>query len=333
MSRYLLTNVIARALRVDAKHARDILAVFVFRGKGEQELWTQPLIRIGDLYYFVFPCILSVHLFRIAEGWMRQGGVAMAVRGACFERFARKEIEISRKGSDTERIFQLVNSKLKLKLNGVTEDIDLVLVVGSTILLIEAKCILWPDDALQFANYFDTIQDAAGQIKTKAALVRENYAYFLERMAKNGVEVPADCPEIVSCVLVNSAIYTGFAFDGIPVIDLPILLAYIENSYVKLKQWRTDGHELSLRFYEGREDAGRGLAAYLAHPPHLADLQVQERETSFRFPEQNGVQLTHHFYKVDTDLAEIKRKYVGKDELDSTQSVRYRPSPDVSRQV
>ena len=44
-------------------------------------------VRCEDDYWLVIPCIHAVHLERIVEGWMRQGGLELERRGPEFERF------------------------------------------------------------------------------------------------------------------------------------------------------------------------------------------------------------------------------------------------------
>ena len=73
------------------KHrAQQLVEVFVFRDTSSQEAWTQPLVRCEDDYWLVIPCIHAVHLERIVEGWMRQGGLELERRGPEFDASAGK---------------------------------------------------------------------------------------------------------------------------------------------------------------------------------------------------------------------------------------------------
>src|SRR5262245_31387097 len=90
----VLCATVSKALRMEKHRAQQLVEVLVFRDKSSQEVWTQPLVRCEDDYWLVLPCIHAVHLERIVEGWMRQGGLELERRGPEFERFCRKVLQI-----------------------------------------------------------------------------------------------------------------------------------------------------------------------------------------------------------------------------------------------
>ena len=86
----VLCATVSKALRLEKHRAQQLVEVLVYRGTSSQEVWTQPLLRCEDDYWLVLPCIHAVHLERIVEGWMRQGGLELERRGPEPERFCRK---------------------------------------------------------------------------------------------------------------------------------------------------------------------------------------------------------------------------------------------------
>ena len=90
----VLCATVSKALRLEKHRAQQLVEVLVYRGTSSQEVWTQPLLRCEDDYWLVLPCIHAVHLERIVEGWMRQGGLELERRGPEFERFCRKVLQI-----------------------------------------------------------------------------------------------------------------------------------------------------------------------------------------------------------------------------------------------
>ena len=89
----VLCATVSKALRMEKRRAQQLVEVFVFRDTSSQEVWTQPLVRCEDDYWLVIPCIHSVHLERIVEGWMRQGGLELERRGPSLSASAGKFYE------------------------------------------------------------------------------------------------------------------------------------------------------------------------------------------------------------------------------------------------
>ena len=261
----ILFATFAKALRMEKHRAQQLVEVFVFRGASSQEIWTQPLVPSDDDYCLVIPCIHSVHLDRIVEGWMRQGGLELERRGPEFERFCWEILQIPVALSPIKEAITIVNQSVQFSPPGERgEQIDLVIMVANTVILIEAKCILWPDDSLQFARYRDTIEGAVKQIKRKHDVVTCHYTDFANRLAQLGYVPPAS-PKIVCCVLTNSAVFAGFPIEGVPIIDLRILEDFFENDWTRIAGWQQGEifERYSVQFYKNKMEAGHVLEEYL----------------------------------------------------------------------
>ena len=219
----VLCATVSKALRLEKHRAQQLVEVLVYRGTSSQEVWTQPLVRCEDDYWLVLPCIHAVHLERIVEGWMRQGGLELERRGPEFERFCRKVLQIFVAYSPIKEAITIVKQSVQFSPPGEQgEEIDLVIVMADTVLLVEAKCILWPAESLQFARYRETIEGAVKQIKRKHDAVVRHYTAFSNRLMEMGYALPAS-PKIACCVLTNSAVFAGFPVEGVPIVDLRIL--------------------------------------------------------------------------------------------------------------
>jgi len=309
----VLRTTFAKALALDAERAAQLIDVFVFQGRASQDLWSQPLMSVGEDYCLVVPCIHSVHLERIIESWMRQGGLDLDRRGAEFEKFCRHQLHLYAQESPIARSVAILDQGVKFTpAGGQPEQIDVVVLVGDAVLLVEAKCILWPDDALQFSNYRDTVEKAAAQIRRKRDAVASNYPAFAHRLRGLGHIAPAQ-GKVIGCVLTNSAVYAGFPIDGIPVIDLPILGAYLENRYVKadVRQGSQSLHQHVLQFYDDALQAGLRLDSYLSDPPQLSDMKRFVKPRDIVFPVESPAfgKLVHRSYRVEVDSEEMKQRY------------------------
>lgn len=313
ISNRLLCGTLAKALAVDQVHAQKLVDVFVFTGDNSQDLWLQPLLRLGEDYVLVIPCIHSAKLERIVEGWMRQGGLDLDRRGLQFEKYCRNELNFHARRSAISAEIQIVSHEVKfIDCDGNPEKIDIVVIVGGAVLLVEAKCILWPDDALRLSNYRETIEGAAAQIKRQREAVLSSYPEFVRRLRELGYEAPSD-GSVSCCIITNSAVYAGFPIDGVPVVDLPMLARYFENKYIKIER-RNNGRRVSenaIRFYGDANQAGQNLQSYLAAPPQLDDMKeyVKARAVFFPIDSEPSGRLIYRTYSVDVDIDAMARKY------------------------
>lgn len=308
-----LCGTFAKALSIDRHRAELLINVFVFDPVRSQEVWFQPLVPHNDDLCLVLPCIYSVHLQRIVEGWMRQGGLDLDRRGPEFEKFCREDLAASLKESPIGKSVQLLDRPIRFKPSEEREEeIDIVVIVADTILLVEVKCILWPDESLQFANYRDTVEGAVEQIVRKRDAVARNYSSFSERLKQLGYNAP-EKSTLVCCVLTNSAVYSGFPIDGVPIVDLSILGRFFENEHVKVEE-RQAGKSInrhSIAFYSDAKEAGCVLGQYLADPPQLTDTRryVRKREIEFPVESPEHGKILHELYSVQIDVDEMRKQY------------------------
>lgn len=309
----VLCGTFAKAMRIEKKLAESLINVFLYRAdRCSQEMWTQPLVSCGDDYCILISCIHSVRLERIVEGWMRQGGLDLAERGPEFEQFCREDLLLSLKDSAISDVVRIVHGSVSFRPpEEREEEIDIVLLFEETVLLVEAKCILWPDNSLQFANYRDTVQDAAEQILRKKAAVTRNYACFKNKIQELGYIAPVK-PQIICCVLTNSAVFSGFPINGVPIVDLSILGNYFQNEHVKLEM-RHAGKTCerhAIRFFNNKTEAGGVLEKYLLDPPQLSDTRKCVRPRTLVFPVESPVfgKLTYELLTVEMDT-HIRERY------------------------
>jgi hypothetical protein len=244
---------------------------------------------------------------------MRQGGLDLERRGPEFEHFCREDLLISLTRSPIREAVTIVKQPVKFSPPGErAEEIDLVSVVADGVLLIEAKCILWPDDSIQFANYQDTIEGAVKQIRRKRDAVVRNYTDFANRIAQLGYALPAS-PKIVCCVLTNSAVFAGFPVEGVPIVELEILGQFFENEHVKV-EGRQGGRTFerhAIQFYTDKTEAGQVLEGYLLDPPQLWDTKqsVISREVVLPVESPMFGKLIHQTFRVEIDAQKMIGRY------------------------
>ena len=309
----ILVASLGRCMECDRDTAAKLVNFLIYRGRDDQEVWSQPLAELGaDEVCIVIPCIYSIHLLRVVEKWMRQGGLDLERRGGGFERYCIAQLNEGLVESPIKNLTTIIPHSVEFKAGDRNEEVDVVVFVGNTILLLEAKCTLWPDDCLQYANHRDTILKAVEQVRRKRQAAMDHYAAFASRIAELGAEAPAS-PRIICGVLTNSAIHAGFSIDGIPVVDLGILSAFFGNSHVKFEVRKggetVQRHELV--FYEKPSQAPEKLESYLIDPPHVADAKraTSRREVVFPMESDDFGKLYYEKCCVNIDEIDMMRRY------------------------
>lgn len=302
----VLCGTFARALAISPERAEMLAKVFAFDASQSKDLWAQPLVECEEDYCLVIPCILSVHLFRIVESWMRQGGIDLDRRGPEFELFCRGGLKEVLVQSPLRNSVEICDDSVSFKPQGEREEeIDIVIIFADTLLLIETKCILWPDEALQFANYREVVEKAVAQVARKADAVSRNYSAFAERLVQYGYRAPEKA-NVLCCVLSNSAVFSGFPINGIPIIDLSILNSFLRNEHIRFLE-RDKGKTLNkqaTKFYAEAADATKVLGDYLLDPPQLSHMRrsIKTREIVFPIENPEYGKLIYETYTVELDV-------------------------------
>lgn len=244
---------------------------------------------------------------------MRQGGLDLDRRGPEFEQFCRENLNASLKKSPIKQSIIVLPESVRFKpTTEREEEIDIVILVADTVLLVEAKCILWPDDSLQFANYRDAVEKAVTQIIRKRDAVLRNYSSFRDRFTQLGYNTPTEC-NLVCCVLTNSPVYSGFPIEDVPIVDLSILVSFFKNEHVKveLRQFSKPVQRHVINFYIDAADASTILEGYLSDPPQLSNSKrcVKKREVIFPIESPTFSKLVHEMYAVEINVEEMLKRY------------------------
>jgi hypothetical protein len=303
----VLVAALSDALQVPRSQGVRLLKALTFTGKRAQELWAQPLVQSNSDFLVVIPCIHAIHLTRVLEAWMRQGGFSLDERGPEFESYCREELTRFQKRCPIGDSVHISERPVRFMTSaGIEEEIDLVIVVHDTILLLEVKCILWPDEAAQFANYRSTVEKATSQIQRKCAAVNDNYSAFSAALAKvaGGVSPGA---RILACVLTNSAVYAGFSFSNVPVIDLDILNVFFSGRHLSWQVWLGNAvsEESVIELYQSAPEAAPNLEGFLNDPPQLRRVKsnIEPRTVALELRNTNYKSLLMSTFEINIDAA------------------------------
>lgn len=283
LKRETICRALADASGVNGRQAKAIVEFLTFRGSGDQELWAQPLVPVGDdTLAPVFAAVEYPNLRRLVDVWIKQLGIDMSLRGPAFEQFVRSELHEYIKASAILRDSRVLQRGLTFKSKDFRdEQIDVVVVLEDLVIIGEAKCALRPTDAKQYAMHRKTVRDAASQVQRKADTIAENREQFRLQLGNQGVVVSENF-RVLPIVILNSAIHAGIEVDGVCIADMHILKIFFDGELVDIAMQDRHGEMKHLKkrvFYVDSKGASEVAEQYFRSPPQMEALKLGLRRS------------------------------------------------------
>lgn len=283
-----ITDLLCKWLNISPAISTKVVKFLLYDPKPSCELWSKPLIKLGkeSLALMMSP-VLHGNLFRTIELWMKEGELDLGERGYLFEEYAREELVDSINKSKILIDAEIYPGSLSVSCDDSIEEIDIVLWVKNIVILIEAKCRLFPSEPLEFYNYFDTIKHAVEQIRRKTKAVIRNRKEFLQKIGLDK-KFNDDDIQFLPVVLMNQPLAAGFPVNEIPVTDLLILERYIRDG--KWEQMITFNEKMQAHpggvryFYKTEAEARLKLKDYLLDPPQIRHYWQHIKPGFYPFP-------------------------------------------------
>lgn len=234
-----LQRLVGEALEIESDRATAIVGFLTIDPTDTKWLfgrgfWPTPLLpddACGRIYLIAAPLLIGSPLRRV-EAWLEKGGLTdragIKGRGKPFEDHVRRKIAGA-----------LANNKLlndhrvaphAIKRTGNSEEIDLLVRIGKTLLVGEVKCFVFPSEPLERYNYLKSVEGAAQQAKAKAAWIHQNRETV---GALVGVADPAAAQalDVVPLVVTNHGFGLGLTIDGVTITDLHYLNLLMESGH------------------------------------------------------------------------------------------------------
>ena len=272
-----LVQALHAAAGIKPAEGKRLVEFFTFRGNTGQEIWASPFIPVGVTTVApVFAAVASPNLRRLVDVWMRQVGIDLGRRGPAFEAHVRESVQQS---IDVSKV--LAGHAICIKDDytfkppgGRDEQIDLVFVIGSTVFLGEAKCILEPTEAKGVAMHRKTVLGAAEQVLRKSQAINDNRDAFAESVKRFDIHLPQNF-SVLPLIVVSTSTHVGVPANGVPVIDIYILGKFLEG---ELDDVAVTGNDFEIHktikqiFYTDLADAQLRAPGYFASPPQVKRL-------------------------------------------------------------
>jgi len=272
-----LVKALTIAAGIKPPDGRKLIEFFTFRGQPGQEIWASPLVPVGlTTVAPVFAAVVSPNLRRLVDVWMRMADIDLSKRGPPFEQHLRETVQEAIASSKV-----LAGSAISIKDDytfkpaaGRAEQIDLLFVIGTTVFLAEAKCILEPTEAKGVAMHRRTVIGAAEQAQRKSQALRDHAAEFVIDAKRFGIDLPQDF-KVYPFVVVSTATHIGVPANGVPVVDKYILERFLFGELEDVL-FKGENFEIQDRikntFYTSVADAEEKAPTYFSAPPQVKKL-------------------------------------------------------------
>jgi len=262
-----LARALGEALEVGTKLAEKLIDVLSTKATARQELWFNPIVPVEGGVSLLAPALISPNLLRSIEEWLRVGGADLSERGPEFEDYVRELLLHSNSLSNAYIHGQSITT------DEAVGDIDLFVRLGSTTLVAELKCSLYPASPLERFKYESIMKGAAGQAATKARFVEERWEVVAAQLKQPEIPKPG---RVIPLVVSNLSLATGQRFLNVAAVDVQVLVKYFGDGYLDsglidaAGVLRPAGERV--HFYGDATDAEHRLEAYLESPPSFRRL-------------------------------------------------------------
>jgi len=264
--------------------SKDIIQVIdlLSHEKGYYNLWEKPLMNINNKIIPVLLPLLNPNTLRLTDFWLESGGYDIDKRGEAFEEHIKFTLtnELSRKGYYSNAIDDnVIRNK-----SGQFEEIDLILELDTITIIAEVKCIKFPFDPRDYHNTFKRLSEGVSQVKRKVNFIKNN----IKDLSKY------EClkKEIVSFVITNYPLFSGFIIDEIPITDFSLLENYFINGalsngrmiYNKGKLEIDENNADRIQYYKNEKELSENFKSFIENPvpvsEKLKEVSIKETQIS-----------------------------------------------------
>jgi hypothetical protein len=220
-----LTSIFERALGVPNSKAVAIidslrLSPYDITACFRDGLWQRPLVDIGDGdVAIVAPSVINGAKVRFCERRIfgSSGGEVKksSPQGIAFESATRSASDAALSSNPCVRDYYVLPHALK-RSPPDGEEIDLLVRIGETVIVVEAKCFIAPNEPIERHNYKRKLEDASEQALRKADWAQNNFTIVAELLQFDG---DVRMLSFVPLVIINHRMGSGIEVNGVTIYD------------------------------------------------------------------------------------------------------------------
>lgn len=268
-----LISVIARCRNISVQSASQALSIFSVTRDKIEDFYLTPILVVGSQYFISLPVLISGQFTRVVDYHLQKNVLGTKIgkkkykKGKFFENHSATVLShhIEQNQLLQSNFCKVLKVGYKQPKGKKNEEIDIVLRIGKTYLLIEAKSFIYRVGSVGFENNLNTIRKS--KFEQKKAFFIDDFLDFKEKYDPNYHENKIEDENIVSCYLTSSPHCVGMKVNDVPVVDMSVLERYFGNGDMILLE--QDGVQHRFPFYTTQDEAEKNLRRYLNNPPPL----------------------------------------------------------------
>jgi hypothetical protein len=180
-------------------------------------VWHRPLTRSRDgaTLYIIAGALMWGSPIRRVERWLQvgvQADLSKTPSGLRHEAAVRKQVADAIGGNPL--LEAVPTAVCSIAQGEAAEEIDLLIRVGSTVLVAEVKCLLGPSEPIERHDYVRKLEEACGQAARKARWLARQPDELIARLGDG-----ADGCRLQPLVVVNQSSGVEWEYDGAPITD------------------------------------------------------------------------------------------------------------------
>lgn len=254
-----------------------ILSLLTFRGRRDDP-WERPIIDCGNgsVTLLIAPLLASCPQRRM-ESFMSAARMDESIKGKLFEREALQSI----RGSMARCSSGLRLEAVHLRKTNEQEEVDILIIIGSTAIVCECKCLRFPVEPMERHKHSEILNAAAEQAIRKCGYVQKNLA----SVGKCANLDLSSISRVIPLVIVSNCYHAGFEAAGVPVADLHIILRYfdgfMQTGQFNLQSGTMEPGAKNVRFYQNEAEMAEHVDNYLRDPPQVRLYREAKSEWKF----------------------------------------------------
>ncbi|MBR8283636.1 hypothetical protein [Burkholderia vietnamiensis] len=262
---------------IPVERARAIVEFLTFRGRDKQEFWTQPLIPVGEASTRLYPVFGAIavppNLRFVLERWMAQLGIRLEERGPEFEAYMRSHLAEAVESSPIlSQHAKVITRDYTFRCgDGSFAQCDAIFCVGSSVFVVEAKCILEPTESTSIGTHRAAIEHAVEQANTRVQLIEAHREEFIKDVEQFGWGLAPEF-RVYPLVAVSTVAHVGIPCDGVPVVDEFVLGRFFAGGYEYVGLDTGDfsvAERVHHAFFSNVMEAEASAPRYFEQPPQL----------------------------------------------------------------
>ncbi|MCY8102553.1 SEC-C domain-containing protein [Bacillus haynesii] len=265
---------------INIEKANNIIDLFVFRPKPLLDIFSQPLVYIGDERIVFTPhIVIQMNINRIVGKHLSCWGVDIAIKGTELEDEIKALLSFSSH-------FSINRSQVKfLAYDGKDVEYDLIATFGGKIILIEFKCLNHPFSPKEVKQRYDDILYGVSQVKRRENILIRQWEEVQKYIDIPLPKTPPKADDIVKIVCTNIFEFTGRIEEDVYITDVSSFIKFfLDPKIEEIKLELNTTSVISEAKLWSEEPTLEGLLEYLQSPIAVGGVLEKLKEVPREIP-------------------------------------------------